>query len=59
MDVNYQKMYAILCGAISDALDQLPEHERTTMGRATLKKALVKTEELYLETTEEIEKHQE
>lgn len=55
MDVSYQKMYAILCGAISDALDQLPEHECTVVGRAILKEALVKTEELYWEATEKIE----
>lgn len=52
MDVNYQKMYATLCGAISDALDQLPENEYTIVGRITLEEALAKTEELYYETTE-------
>jgi len=53
MNVNYQKMYAILCGAISDALDQLPKDERTAAGRTTLKEALRKTEELYLDATGE------
>ena len=51
MNVNYQRMYAILCGAISDALDQLPIEEGTAAGRTTLKEAIRQTEELYLDAS--------
>ena len=45
---DYKKMYAILCGAASDALDALPETEENGPGRAILQKALDQTEELYV-----------
>ena len=45
---NYEKMYAILCGAASDALDALPETEENGPGRALLQKALDTAEELYI-----------
>ena len=45
---DYEKMYAILCGAASDALDILPETKENATGRALLQKALDKTEELFI-----------
>lgn len=49
MEPNYQKMYAILCGAASDALDALPATAETLAGRALLEQALEEAEELYLQ----------
>ena len=45
---DYKKMYAILCGAASDALDALPETEENVAGRALLQEALEKAEELFI-----------
>ena len=45
---NYKKMYAILCGAISDALDVLPYSPENLNARFLLEKALTEAEELYL-----------
>lgn len=48
----YHKMYAILCGAASDAIDALldtPENQRALW---ILRSALRQAEELYLETQE-------
>lgn len=50
---NYQKMYAILCGAASDALDVLPETAETAQGRRLLLEALERAEEIYLEAEAE------
>lgn len=47
---NYQKMYSILCGAASDALDQLPEKPEEAM--RILQSALDQTEELYIQTSD-------
>ena len=49
---DYKKMYAILCGAASDALDVLPETEENAAGRALLQRALDKAEELYIDEEE-------
>ena len=49
MERSYRKMYAILCGAVSDALDALPELPETMEGKELLWTALTKAEELYLE----------
>ena len=49
---DYQKMYALLCGAVSDALDILPQMAETMPARQLLKRALLEAEELYLASTE-------
>ena len=43
----YQKMYAILCGAISDVLDILPPEN--LHARVLLEDAMRRAEELYIE----------
>lgn len=45
----YQKMYAILCCACSDALDLLPDSAETEAVRRMLTEALEEAEELYLQ----------
>ena len=45
----YQKMYAILCGAISDALDSLPPTAENLKVQLLLEKALQDAEDLYVE----------
>ena len=45
---QYKKMYAILCGAISDALDVLPYLSENLEARFLLEKALQETEDLYI-----------
>jgi hypothetical protein len=44
----YQKMYAILCGAISDAIDALPLDAKTFYVRVLLQKTLTEAEEILL-----------
>lgn len=44
----YQKMYAIACAGLSDALDLLPESAETARARMVLQRALDEAEELYL-----------
>lgn len=53
---DYKKMYAILCGAASDALDALPETEENGPGRAILQAALGRAEELYITDEEKTSK---
>lgn len=43
----YKKMYSILCGALSDALDLL-EEGRVFELRQTLKESLERAEEIYI-----------
>ena len=50
--MDYKRMYAILCGAISDALDLLPVSAETARARWELEQALHTTEELYMESEE-------
>ena len=48
---DYKKMYALLCGAIDDAIDlleQIPEAEEISQA---LQDALFKAEEIYIETS--------
>lgn len=45
---NYEKMYACLCAAASEALDLLPETGETAAGRAALQAALLEAEEMYI-----------
>lgn len=43
---DYAKMYAILCGAISDALDEASEMDERS--QIILQQAMLRTEELYI-----------
>ena len=53
MDQNiYQKMYAILCGAASDAVDALTPPTNPLSARCILIQALQEAEELYLQSTD-------
>ncbi len=49
----YQRMYAVLCGAASDAIDALQNPRNSLYARALLETAILKTEEMYLTATEE------
>lgn len=49
---DWKKMYAILCGGISEALDALPEKPENAWARALLERALEEAEELYLSAGE-------
>lgn len=42
---EYEKMYAVLCGAISDALDNL---ENKTKVKKILEDSILQTEEMYI-----------
>ena len=46
--VNYEKLYAILCGAASEALDLLPDTPETAAARHCLEGALEEAEETYI-----------
>ena len=47
---DYQKMYAILCGAIDDVLDELMEIPQAYAQYRRLRTALEQAEELYIQT---------
>ncbi len=49
----YQKMYAILCGAASDAIDLLSTPEGILSAKLRLEQALQDAEELYIRTLPE------
>ena len=49
----YQKMYGVLCGAISDAVDALQEPTNAEHVRTMLVTAMLKTEEMYVSAEEE------
>ncbi|MGN1014715.1 MAG: hypothetical protein ACI4PM_05100 [Butyricicoccus sp.] len=51
--MNYQKMYAILCGAMSDAIDLLEPLAGTQQAIALMQGALEQAEELYLSAVED------
>ena len=44
----YRKMYALLCGAASEALELLPELPENALGRQCLQQALLEAEALYI-----------
>ena len=44
----YWKMYAILCGAVSDAIEALQDPKNSLYARSLLEQAILKTEELYV-----------
>ena len=50
---DYKKIYALICGAASDALDLLPETEENQPGRELLRASLLKIEELYISAEDE------
>ncbi len=45
---NYQRMYAILCAAASEALDALPDTADNAEGRLLLQTALFQAEDIYI-----------
>lgn len=45
---DYEKMYAILCAAGSEALDLLPDTAENREGREVLQRALYRAEEMYI-----------
>ncbi|MDD4850101.1 MAG: hypothetical protein PHO10_05315 [Gemmiger sp.] len=49
---DYQKMYALLCGATSDAIDALAPYPEAAITRRMLQAALREAEELYLAAPE-------
>ena len=53
-NMDYQKMYAIVCAAASDAID-LMDRGDTTQARELLARALLRAEEIYLDSGEKVE----
>lgn len=53
--MDYKKLYSILFGAASDALDLLPETPENAAGRWKLIEAMNRAEDIYLEATEDEE----
>ena len=49
----YWKMYAILCGAASDAVDALQDSKNSLYARNLLEQAILQTENLYISYGEE------
>lgn len=49
---QYRKMYAILCTAVSEAIDALPYIPETVYARCLLEKALWEAEEVYISENE-------
>ena len=49
---DYKKMYAILCGAVDDVLDDLRGIPLAVPAAEKLQKALLDAEEMYIETEE-------
>ncbi len=55
MDVTlYQKMYAIVCGAASDAIDLLRSRENILQAQTLLENALLQAEEMYINAGEDV-----
>ena len=48
---DYKKMYAILCGAVDNVIDNLEEIPLAVPSAKILRKALEQAEEIYIETT--------
>lgn len=48
----YQKMYAIVCAAASDAIDLLRSRENILQAQTLLESALLRAEEMYLDAEE-------
>lgn len=50
----YWKMYAILCGAVSDAVEALQDPQNSLYARSLLQQAILQTEELYVSYKEDM-----
>ena len=50
---RYRKMYAILCGAASDAVDALQDPNSILYAKTILETALLKAENIYLDSEED------
>lgn len=50
---GYRKMYAILCGAASDAIDALQDPNNRFYARTILEAAMQKAEDIYLDSEED------
>ena len=57
--LDYAKLYAILCGAISDALDVMPKTLENFSARRTLERALDRAEEYYITNAPDTEEDDE
>ncbi|MBE6984383.1 MAG: hypothetical protein E7434_01990 [Ruminococcaceae bacterium] len=44
----FQKMYAVICGGVDDALKQLPKISETLYARCILEKSLMTAEDLFI-----------
>ena len=49
---NYKRMYALLCGAMSDAVDEMADIPDAAVARRMLVRAMQQAEELYLDAPE-------
>ena len=49
---DYQKMYALLCGALDDVIDPLEQIPLAIPYASVLRRALEDAEELYIETAD-------
>jgi hypothetical protein len=56
---DYQKLYALLCCAASEALDVLPHTPENTPARLWLQVALLWAEELYIRGFPDVPEHME
>jgi len=45
---EWKKMYAVLCGAVSDAIDKLPDTIENLEARTVILRAMEAAEELYI-----------
>mgnify|MGYP000021974755 FL=1 len=52
---DYQKMYALLCGALDDVTDPLEQIPLAIPYASVLRRALEDAEELYIETADPAE----
>ena len=53
---DYEKMYALLCGAIDDVLDNLNRIPSAAASAARLQKALLDAEEMYVASEDDWDK---
>ena len=51
---NYEKMYALLCGAVDDVLDELNRVPSAVASAEKLQKALLDAEEMYVSGNDNI-----
>lgn len=52
---DYEKMYALLCGAVDDAIDALEKVPAAEHISQSLQSALLEAEEIYIRTSPYIE----